>query len=198
MRPGWCRGRGNEASPAQLPEVALARGSKDAPTDRICLLGWGVRGIGAVRNTFPVNGRESICGHSMGGHGAFVCALHNPRRYAALSAFASIANPVACPWGEKAFNGYLGEDRSAWADCDASDLIRARGFDLPLLVDQGDADNFLEDGQLRPEALEQACSAAGVDQELRYHAGYGHSYFFIATFIEDHLRWHAAALSRAG
>ena len=151
-----------------------------------------------IRETFPVNGKESICGHSMGGHGALVCALHNPGRYAAVSAFAPIANPVACPWGEKAFSGYLGEDRDAWAQWDASELIRARGCDLPLLVDQGDADNFLKDGQLRPEALQQACTEAGVNLELRYQPGYDHSYFFIATFIEDHLRWHAAALTGAG
>lgn len=151
-----------------------------------------------IRETFPVNGRESICGHSMGGHGALVSALHNPGRYAAVSAFAPIANPVACPWGEKAFSGYLGEDRDAWAQWDASELIRARGCDLPLLVDQGDADNFLKDGQLRPEALQQACTEAGVNLELRYQPGYDHSYFFIATFIEDHLRWHAAALTGAG
>ncbi|SEO45055.1 S-formylglutathione hydrolase [Aquisalimonas asiatica] len=147
-----------------------------------------------VQANFPLNGQESISGHSMGGHGAFICALKNPGRYASVSAFAPIANPVNCPWGEKAFSGYLGEDRDQWKNWDTVELIRAHGFDQGLLVDQGDADNFLKDGQLRPEALEEACAAAGVQLTLRLQPGYDHSYFFIATFIEDHLRYHARHL----
>lgn len=147
-----------------------------------------------VQANFPLDGRESISGHSMGGHGALICALKNPGRYAAVSAFAPITNPVNCPWGEKAFSGYLGEDRDQWKNWDAVELIRAHGFDQALLVDQGDADNFLQDGQLRPDALEEACEAAGIPLTLRLQPGYDHSYFFIATFIEEHLRYHARHL----
>lgn len=142
----------------------------------------------------PVDDRQGISGHSMGGHGALVCALRNPGRYASVSAFAPIANPMNCAWGQKAFQGYLGDDTTAWKDWDASELIRNRGTDLPILVDQGEADNFLADGQLRPEALEAACGDAGVPLTLRRQPGYDHSYFFIATFIEDHLRHHAKAM----
>ncbi|MFV8834199.1 S-formylglutathione hydrolase [Aquisalimonas sp.] len=147
-----------------------------------------------VQANFPLDGKEAISGHSMGGHGAFICALKNPGRYASVSAFAPIANPVNCPWGEKAFSGYLGEDRDQWKNWDTVELILAHGFDQALLVDQGDADNFLQDGQLRPEALEEACAAAGVPLTLRLQPGYDHSYFFIATFIEEHLRYHARHL----
>ncbi len=143
-----------------------------------------------VHNEFPLNGQEAISGHSMGGHGALICALHNPERYQSVSAFAPICHPVNCPWGEKAFSGYLGDDREAWKRWDACELIRALGTEHSLLVDQGDADNFLEAGQLQPEALEAACSESGVALEMRYQPGYDHSYFFIATFIEDHLRFH--------
>ncbi|MFO7857914.1 MAG: S-formylglutathione hydrolase [Ectothiorhodospiraceae bacterium] len=147
-----------------------------------------------VHEQFPLDGREAISGHSMGGHGALVCALANPGRYRSVSAFAPVANPVNAPWGEKAFSHYLGADRSAWAAWDASELIRARGTDLAVLVDQGDADNFLADGQLRPEALEAACAEAQVALTLRYQPGYDHSYYFIATFMEEHLRHHARFL----
>lgn len=143
-----------------------------------------------VHNEFPLNGQEAISGHSMGGHGALICALHNPERYQSVSAFAPICHPVNCPWGEKAFSGYLGDDREAWKRWDTCELIRALGTEHSLLVDQGDADNFLEAGQLQPEALEAACSESGVALEMRYQPGYDHSYFFIATFIEDHLRFH--------
>lgn len=137
--------------------------------------------------------RQGILGHSMGGHGALTIALRNPGRFAAVSAFAPIVSPMHCPWGEKALSSYLGQDRTAWRDYDACALIEA-GARLPdLLVDQGRADGFLE-SQLKPHLLEETCRKAGQPLTLRYHEGYDHSYFFIATFIEDHLRWHAQRL----
>jgi S-formylglutathione hydrolase len=137
--------------------------------------------------------RQSIMGHSMGGHGALTIALRNPGRFASVSAFAPICAPLVCPWGEKALGGYLGADRAAWREYDACALI-ADGARLPgLLVDQGLADNFLA-SQLKPELLEKACAAASIPLTMRRQAGYDHSYFFIATFMEDHLRYHARAL----
>lgn len=147
-----------------------------------------------VRQHFPLNGKESICGHSMGGHGALICALKNPGRYQSVSAFAPICNPTQCPWGEKGFTGYLGEDREQWKQWDACELIRSQGSNLPILVDQGDADNFYTAGQLKPEALKAVCEVAGVELNLRMQPGYDHSYFFIASFIEEHLRYHAGSL----
>ncbi|AKS42330.1 S-formylglutathione hydrolase [Wenzhouxiangella marina] len=144
----------------------------------------------------PLNGVRSISGHSMGGHGALICALKRPELYRSVSAFAPIANPSACPWGDKAFSAYLGEDRETWKAWDACELIRSQGCDFALLVDQGDADNFLHDGQLRPEALEAACEDARVELTLRRQPGYDHSYFFIASFIDEHLRFHGRQLSR--
>ena len=146
-----------------------------------------------VEAHFPVSDARSISGHSMGGHGALVCALKNPGRYRAVSAFAPIANPSACPWGEKAFARYLGADRARWLEWDACALIAGATERLPLLVDQGEADGFLAE-QLRPEALRAACTAAGHPLNLRLQPGYDHSYYFIASFIDDHLRHHAAAL----
>lgn len=145
-----------------------------------------------VQAHFPLDGNEAISGHSMGGHGALICALKNPGRYRSVSAFAPIANPSQCPWGEKAFGGYLGEDRETWKEWDACELVRsgAAGDAMPLLVDQGEADNFLQEGQLRPEALQSACKAAELPLTLRRQPGYDHSYFFIASFIDDHLRFH--------
>ncbi|MBK1665394.1 S-formylglutathione hydrolase [Rhodospirillum rubrum] len=143
---------------------------------------------------FPIDGRRAVFGHSMGGHGALVTALRHPGRYRSVSAFAPITNPMACPWGEKAFTGYLGEDRALWRPWDACALIEGAAERLPLLVDQGTADAFLET-QLRPQALEAACKAAGHPLTLRLRQGYDHSYFFIASFIEDHLRFHARALA---
>jgi S-formylglutathione hydrolase len=138
--------------------------------------------------------RQGIMGHSMGGHGALTIALRNPGRFKAVSAFAPISSPMRCPWGEKALGGYLGEDREAWAKYDACALIDG-GARLPdLLVDQGTADGFLET-QLKPELLKAACDKAGIPLTLRMQEGYDHSYFFIASFIEDHLRWHAARLA---
>ncbi len=137
--------------------------------------------------------RQSIMGHSMGGHGALTIALRNPGRFASVSAFSPIASPLHCPWGEKALGGYLGPDRATWREYDACALIEG-GAKLPgLLVDQGSADNFLT-SQLKPELLANACEAAGIPLTLRLQEGYDHSYFFIATFIEDHLRYHARAL----
>ena len=146
-----------------------------------------------IEANFPVTDERSISGHSMGGHGALICALKNPGHYQSVSAFAPIANPTNCPWGEKAFTGYLGEDKSTWQEWDASLLIADAKERLPLLVDQGEADNFLAE-QLKPEALEAACEAAGHPLILRRQPGYDHSYFFIASFIDDHLEHHAKAL----
>lgn len=146
-----------------------------------------------VRAHLPISDQEAISGHSMGGHGALVCALRQPGRYASVSAFAPIVNPSDCPWGEKAFSGYLGDDRSAWAAYDTCALIERGDSRQPLFVDQGLADNFL-DSQLRPERLRAVCERHQHPLELRLHDGYDHSYFFIATFIDDHLRYHAKHL----
>ncbi len=158
--------------------------------------------LGELRETvlaqFPGNaGRVGIFGHSMGGHGALVLALRNPQVYRSVSAFAPICSPSRCPWGRKAFTRYLGEDTAAWSSYDAVELLNARRTRLfpEILVDQGLADKFLPQGQLLPELLEQACAAAGQPLRLRRHAAYGHDYYFIATFIEDHLRFHAQALT---
>jgi len=147
-----------------------------------------------VADNLPADmGRQGITGHSMGGHGALTVSLRNPGRFAATSAFAPIASPMNCPWGEKALSGYIGPDRSAWLEYDACALIEG-GARLPdLLVDQGTADSFLEN-QLKPGLLEEACTKAGQPLTLRRQEGYDHSYFFIASFIEDHLRWHAQRL----
>ncbi len=150
-----------------------------------------------VEQNFPVDAkRQGIFGHSMGGHGALTIGLKNPERYRSISAFAPIAAPMHCPWGQKAFTGYLGADRERWRECDACELIRALPSVTgrpPLLVDQGMSDQFLEQ-QLIPERLEQACKDAGYPLTLRRHPGYDHGYFFISTFMEDHLRHHARAL----
>lgn len=138
--------------------------------------------------------REGIFGHSMGGHGALTIALKNPSRYKSVSAFAPIAAPIQVPWGQKALPRYLGDDRGAWRAYDATALIEdGARFPGTLLIDQGDADKFL-DLQLRPEFLERACRANGQALDLRRRAGYDHSYYFISTFVEEHLRHHADAL----
>jgi S-formylglutathione hydrolase len=129
----------------------------------------------------------------MGGHGALVCALRNPGRYASVSALAPIASASRCPWGEKALTGYLGPDRKRWESYDASALARAARFEGTILVDQGRADRFLAE-QLKPELLAEACSASGTRLQLRSHDGHDHSYYFISTFMEDHLRHHARLL----
>ena len=137
--------------------------------------------------------RVGIFGHSMGGHGALTLALRHPDLYRSVSAFAPIAAPTQCPWGEKAFSGYLGDDRSVWAGHDATALVQAGHRAPPLLIDQGMADQFLA-GQLHPHLLEQACEAGGQPLTLRRHADYDHGYYFVASFVEDHLRHHATQL----
>ncbi len=147
-----------------------------------------------VEAEFPVDAaRQGIFGHSMGGHGALTIALKNPGRYKSVSAFAPICAPSQVPWGHKALGGYLGDDREAWKAHDACELIASAEERLPLLVDQGDADTFLAE-QLRPELLEAACASAGHPLTLRMQPGYDHSYFFIATFMGDHVRHHAGAM----
>jgi S-formylglutathione hydrolase len=148
-----------------------------------------------IASAFPVDpSRTGIFGHSMGGHGALTIALKHPDRYKSVSAFAPITSPMRSPWGEKALAGYLGEDRSRWREYDATALVEERGWvGPPILVDQGTADPFLET-QLKPELLRDACRRSGVSLDLHLREGYDHSYFFIATFVEDHLRFHAAHL----
>ncbi|MBU6246709.1 MAG: S-formylglutathione hydrolase [Xanthomonadaceae bacterium] len=150
-----------------------------------------------VARHFPVDpSRSSIAGHSMGGHGALTLALRHPQRFRSVSAFAPIVAPSQVPWGQKALPRYLGEDRRAWANYDACELVRRQTFPGTILVDQGEADAFLE-RQLKPELFDQACAEAGQALLLRRHPGYDHSYWFISTFIEDHLRHHAQALGLA-
>jgi len=147
-----------------------------------------------IADQFPADmDRQSIMGHSMGGHGALTVGLTYPDRYRAVSAFAPIVAPGQVPWGEKALGGYLGEDRAAWRKHDAVALIEDGARIDALLVDQGAGDSFLE-GQLRPELLRTACDAAGIDLTLHLRDGYDHSYYFISSFMDDHLRWHAARL----
>ena len=140
--------------------------------------------------------RRGIFGHSMGGHGALVAALKNPERYQSVSAFAPITNPVAVPWGEKAFGNYLGPDRSRWSQWDSTVLMRAAPYPGDILVDQGSDDPFL-DRELHPGALEAAAAASGQSLTLRRQAGYDHSYWFIQTFMADHMKWHADRLNAA-
>lgn len=147
-----------------------------------------------IDSEFPVDpARSGIFGHSMGGHGALVCALRNPQRFRSVSAFAPISAPTRSDWGRQALTGYLGTDESTWAAYDSSLLLRRHGWSGPeILIDQGDQDPFL--GQLQPEQLREAADAAGVALQLRMQTGYDHSYFFVQTFIADHLRRHAQAL----
>ena len=144
---------------------------------------------------FPVAdmARQGITGHSMGGHGALTIALRDPNRFRSVSAFAPIVSPLACPWGEKALSGYLGTDRTTWRTYDACALIEDGARLADLLVDQGDADPFLSE-QLKPALLRAACDAAGIPFELRMQPGYDHSYYFISTFMADHVKWHAERL----
>ncbi|MFO1504559.1 MAG: S-formylglutathione hydrolase [Steroidobacteraceae bacterium] len=150
-----------------------------------------------VAGSFAVDtARCGISGHSMGGHGALTLALRHPRLFRSVSAFSPISSPTRCPWGQKALGAYLGADESRWREHDASLLIEAgaaRGHFDEILVDQGSADSFLE-GQLKPELLEAACAKAGQKLQLRRQEGYDHSYFFVSTFIESHLSWHAERL----
>ena len=144
-------------------------------------------------NAFPLaEEAQAITGHSMGGHGALTIAISFPGRFKSVSAFAPICNPTASDWGRPQFLAYLGKDESSWAAHDATLLMRRRGFDGPILVDQGTADQFLD--KLRPEALAEAMAAARQGGSFRMQKGYDHSYFFVSTFMEDHVQFHTQAL----
>ncbi|MCG9682050.1 S-formylglutathione hydrolase [Vibrio sp. Isolate23] len=143
-----------------------------------------------IESSFPVSGVKAISGHSMGGHGALTIGLKNASHFSSISAFSPISNPMQCPWGQKAFSAYLGNDVESWKDYDASELLRRAPSPIPILVDQGDADNFLIE-QLKPEALIAAAEIHGSDLELRMQTGYDHSYYFISSFIDEHLMFHA-------
>lgn len=149
-----------------------------------------------VEKHFPTNDKRGIFGHSMGGHGALTLALRHPGRYSSVSAFSPIVAPSRVPWGQKAFAAYLGDDEATWKAHDAVELVSRATEKLPLLVDQGEGDEFLAT-QLRPELLEAACHTANHPLTLRRHAGYDHGYYFIATFIGEHVEHHARALSLA-
>ncbi|WP_062250284.1 S-formylglutathione hydrolase [Fischerella sp. NIES-3754] len=146
-----------------------------------------------AENFLVLTERKSIFGHSMGGHGALICAMRNPQQYRSVSAFAPIAAPMRCPWGQKAFSRYLGEDQKTWCEYDASELVKQVGYHSQILIDQGSADKFLAE-QLLVDTFEQACIEVDQPLNLRYQEGYDHSYYFIASFIEDHIRHHAIAL----
>lgn len=147
-----------------------------------------------IESMFPVSSKRSIAGHSMGGHGALVIAMRNSAAYQSVSAFSPISNPVNCPWGKKALMAYLGRDTATWADYDASLLMRKAIDFVPALVDQGEGDNFLAE-QLKPEMLQAAAKVSGYPLTLNMHEGYDHSYYFISSFIEQHMRFHAVHLS---
>ena len=142
-----------------------------------------------IEATFPVSNKRAIAGHSMGGHGALTIAMKNPQRYSSVSAFSPISNPINCPWGQKAFSAYLGDDKDSWREHDASELMRDVKQFVPARVDQGEADNFLEQ-QLKPDTLVLSAKSNGYPLELNRHEGYDHSYYFISSFIEQHLRFH--------
>lgn len=148
-----------------------------------------------IETTFPIANKRAISGHSMGGHGALIIALRNSERYCAASAFSPICHPIDSPWGRKAFTEYLGENSSAWRDYDASELMKEATNFLPIRVDQGAADEFLKE-QLQPLSLENAAMVSRYPLELNIHDGYDHSYYFIASFLEEHLRFHAAYLHK--
>ncbi|MDG6882042.1 S-formylglutathione hydrolase frmB [Phocoenobacter uteri] len=147
-----------------------------------------------IENNFPVTGKKSIMGHSMGGHGALVLALKNPEKYVSVSAFSPIVSPSSVAWGEKAFGHYLGENKQDWKKYDAVNLILEGNSVEHILVDQGLADNFYQ-SQLKTELLENACKQMNVNIDVRYHQNYDHSYYFIASFIEDHVRYHSERLN---
>lgn len=149
-----------------------------------------------VQQHFPVIvEKQGIFGHSMGGHGALTIALKHPDKFKSASAFAPISAPTQCPWGQKALSGYLGSDQNTWQQYDTVSLLSSTETRTPFLVDQGDVDNFLEE-QLKPELLQAACDAINYPLQLRMQPGYDHSYFFIASFIEDHIRWHKEQLDK--
>lgn len=145
---------------------------------------------------FPVDsGKVGVTGHSMGGHGALTLALKHPQKYKSVSAFSPITNPMDCPWGEKAFTTYLGTNQEMWKNHDACNLAKSRGWQGDILVDQGQDDEFLRE-QLKIQNFDKACQEAGIDLNLRMHAGYDHSYYFISTFMQDHIAWHSERLNR--
>lgn len=146
-----------------------------------------------IERELPVSSERSIAGHSMGGHGALVMGLRHQDIYRSISAFSPICNPMDSPWGQKAFTEYLGDDEGLWREYDASEWLKEEGSKLPILVDQGETDNFLHE-QLKPETLKAAAEASNAPLTLRMQPGYDHSYYFIATFIEEHLRFHAKHL----
>ncbi|TKE98648.1 S-formylglutathione hydrolase [Vibrio kanaloae] len=148
-----------------------------------------------IESFFPVTSVKSISGHSMGGHGALTIGIKNEDNYRSISAFSPITNPMQCPWGQKAFNQYLGLDIEEWKYYDASELLKTKGTKLPMLVDQGEADNFLIE-QLNPEQLVEAAKVTNADLELRMQPGYDHSYYFISSFIDEHIEFHAAYLNK--
>jgi S-formylglutathione hydrolase len=148
-----------------------------------------------IEETFPVLNKRAISGHSMGGHGALTIAMLNPEKYSSVSAFSPICNPINCPWGQKAFTAYLGDDEAKWKQHDASELMKQATSFVPAKVDQGQADNFLTE-QLKPETLEAAATLSGYPLEYNLHEGYDHSYYFISSFIEQHLTFHALHLNK--
>ena len=148
-----------------------------------------------IESTFPVSDKRSIAGHSMGGHGALTIAMKNPDRYSSVSAFSPISNPMNCPWGQKAFTTYLGKNKDDWRAFDASELMRQATQFVPAKVDQGESDDFLAE-QLKPETLTAAAQVNNYPLELNLHQGYDHSYYFIASFIEEHLLFHYAHLNK--
>src|SRR5688500_432632 len=196
------RGEGVPDDPAAAYDFGLGAGfyvdATQAPFDRhYRMYSYVVDELPeVVASVFPLDlGRQAITGHSMGGHGALTIALRNPGRYRSVSAFAPIVAPSHVPWGETAFAAYLGDDRAAWKQYDACELIASARERLPLLVDQGEADEFLAT-QLQPERLRAACAAAGHPLTLRMQPGHDHSYYFVASFIGEHIAHHAAALKR--
>ncbi|MGF1591356.1 MAG: S-formylglutathione hydrolase [Pleurocapsa sp.] len=152
---------------------------------------------GLIAANFSVNPeKQSIFGHSMGGHGALICALKNPQQYLSVSAFAPIAAPMQCPWGHKLFTAYLGSDRQKWAEYDASELIKHTQLNSTILIDQGTDDQFYQQKQLLPETFQAACQQVGQNLDLRWQPGYDHSYFTISSFIKEHIEHHAAYLNK--
>lgn len=150
-----------------------------------------------IAANFPVKPeKQSIFGHSMGGHGALICALKNPQQYLSVSALAPIAAPINCPWGINIFTAYLGEDKQQWQEYDASELIKKTQLDSVILIDQGTADQFYQQKQLLPEKFQAACQQVGQNLNLRFQTGYDHSYFMIASFIKDHMHHHASYLNK--
>jgi S-formylglutathione hydrolase len=143
-----------------------------------------------IESTFPVSAKRAIAGHSMGGHGALTIAMLNPQRYSSVSAFSPISNPMNCPWGQRIFSAYLGKDKTNWRNYDASELMQQATQFVPAKVDQGASDEFMIE-QLKPEMLSAAAQVSGYPLDLTLHDGYDHSYYFISSFIEEHLRFHA-------